>query len=232
MASVRPSNLTAMTAALGVVLVIQLATLPAAAIASAKATPAGVGSVGFGSQLRTGLAGSPASTAPGPSGGPQPSGAPSADPPRPAPSADAQPSDPPSDPPSPAPAGVPTPPTPPSEDDPPADAPAPQHVPVTAAPSPAAQAAPGLAQSSSRGPALSTPRSSSPVRVPQSGSHPRAGAAAPTDVAANPDAGQSAGWSSPLPGRELGIRIFFAGLIALVFSIAGLVTVAIRRRMW
>jgi hypothetical protein len=68
--------------------------------------------------------------------------------------------------------------------------------------------------------------------VPQSGSHPRAAAPEPSDVAANPDAGQNAGWSSLLPGREVGIRIFFAGLIGLIFSIAGLVTVAIRRRMW
>ncbi len=41
----------------------------------------------------------------------------------------------------------------------------------------------------------------------------------------------SAGWDF-LPDPEVGVRIFVAGFIALLFSIGGLVMVAIRRRQW
>jgi hypothetical protein len=71
-----------------------------------------------------------------------------------------------------------------------------------------------------------------PERVPANGSQPRASdpdvlGAAPAD---DEHGLIPAGWSAYLPAREMGIRIFIAGLIALVIAIAGLATVATRRR--
>ena len=40
----------------------------------------------------------------------------------------------------------------------------------------------------------------------------------------------AAGRASFLPGKEMGVKIFAAGLVALVVSIGGLVTLAVRRR--
>jgi hypothetical protein len=40
----------------------------------------------------------------------------------------------------------------------------------------------------------------------------------------------AAGWTSYLPDRAFGVKLAFAGLIALFVSIGGLVRVALRRR--
>jgi hypothetical protein len=76
-----------------------------------------------------------------------------------------------------------------------------------------------------------------PERVPANGSQPRTdlGSARDPDVlGAAPDDEEHglvpASWSAYLPAREMGIRIFIAGLIALAIAIAGLATVATRRR--
>jgi hypothetical protein len=42
----------------------------------------------------------------------------------------------------------------------------------------------------------------------------------------------AAGWASFLPGQEFGVKIFVAGLVALMVSVGGLVTLAIRRRQY
>jgi hypothetical protein len=67
-----------------------------------------------------------------------------------------------------------------------------------------------------------------PDRIPADGSQPRVGDT-PATAAAAPE---RAGWAPLLSSRDLGIRIFLGGLIALVIAIAGLVTVAVRRRQW
>jgi hypothetical protein len=75
-----------------------------------------------------------------------------------------------------------------------------------------------------------------PDRAPANGSPPRAdiGSAQAPDLAAarSDDEGGliPASWAAHLPDREVGIQIFIAGLIALIISITGLVTVALRRR--
>jgi len=73
-----------------------------------------------------------------------------------------------------------------------------------------------------------------PNRVPEAGSQPRMGpdaAAVGAAEGAKPNVENSAGWDF-LSDPEVGVRIFFAGFTALLFSIGGLVTVAIRRRQW
>jgi hypothetical protein len=42
----------------------------------------------------------------------------------------------------------------------------------------------------------------------------------------------AAGRTSFLPGQEFGVKIFVAGLAALIVSLGGLVTLAIRRRQY
>jgi hypothetical protein len=73
-------------------------------------------------------------------------------------------------------------------------------------------------------------------RVPANGSQPRADLGSATDpdvLGAAPTAEDHslipASWAAYLPAREMGIRIFIGGLIALAIAIAGLVTVATRR---
>jgi hypothetical protein len=83
-------------------------------------------------------------------------------------------------------------------------------------------------------PAPAATRSPSPIggfapdRVPDVGSRPSAA------TAPNPPPGTdaAAARASFLPGREMGVRIFAAGLVALIVSIGGLVTLALRRRQF
>jgi hypothetical protein len=75
-----------------------------------------------------------------------------------------------------------------------------------------------------------------PPRVPDPGSQPQVRSAdrQSTGVAA-PDSfdsdSVSSGWTF-MPDPEVGARLMVAGLIALVFCVGGLVTVAVRRRQW
>jgi hypothetical protein len=80
-------------------------------------------------------------------------------------------------------------------------------------------------------------------RTPATGSEPRPAPNQPRqDIGSAGDQGVLTGhddedtgiipasWAAYLPARELGVPIFIAGLIGLIISITGLVTVAIRRR--
>jgi hypothetical protein len=69
-----------------------------------------------------------------------------------------------------------------------------------------------------------------PDRVPAIGSQPSVASTA--NASPSNATNVAAGWASYLPGQEFGVKIFAAGLIALVVSIGGLVTLAIRRRQY
>jgi hypothetical protein len=68
---------------------------------------------------------------------------------------------------------------------------------------------------------------------PASGSQPRVQLVpieAPQPVAVVTVTRNPFSWLMPQP--EMGVRIFAAGLVALIISLAGLITVAVRRRRW
>jgi hypothetical protein len=65
--------------------------------------------------------------------------------------------------------------------------------------------------------------------VPDLGSKPSV--ANPPSPAPSTATDVVAGWASFLPGKEFGVKIFAAGLVALIVSIGGLVTLAVRRRL-
>ena len=69
-----------------------------------------------------------------------------------------------------------------------------------------------------------------PNRVPDVGTQPSV-AGVPSPAPSEPSE-MAAGRASFLPGQEFGVKIFVAGLVALIVSIGGLVTLAIRRRQY
>jgi hypothetical protein len=143
------------------------------------------------------------------------------------------------DPPTPAPSSEPS--TPPPHTPSPTRSPRPDPQPTRSTPAPT-KVDPSRAPAGPRGrlavappqPATTAPQPSSPFggsapdRVPDGGIQPSV-ATAPSPVTPS---GTDLAVDGPsfLPAKEMGVKIFSAGLVALVVSIGGLVTLALRRR--
>ncbi len=108
---------------------------------------------------------------------------------------------------------------------------------LTSAPStadpPSAPAPPSSAPAGHRARPAAVPQPPGPVggfapdRVPDVGSRPSVDSAPSATSSATEVA---AGRASFLPGKDMGVKIFAAGLVALIVSFGGLVTLALRRR--